>query len=296
MSPAATHHDLGNIRFIPLTYTGNDSHASALNLIQTLLPEWASPDSNVEFIRFTDGITNTLLKAVNRRPELSKAEVDKQAVLLRAYGSGTAILIDREREVANHELLMRQGLAPELLARFENGMLYRFVPGTPCTAQDLSRPVVLKAVAGMLAEWHARMPCLSGHSPFNGKQNGNANANANGISNGNGRTNGNGNRNRNNSLAHLAPETQVAIENAAPGKPYPNVWTTMQKWILALPTDTEKEHSRQALLQKEVHEIIAKLSSRPGLGDNGVRELPSSQLIPRSLSQPQFTHPQSHSM
>lgn len=271
MSPAAAHHDLGDIRFIPLTYTSNDSHASALNLIQSLLPEWASPDSNVEFIRFTDGITNTLLKAVNRRPGLSKAEIDEQAVLLRAYGSGTAILIDREREVANHELLMRHGLAPELLARFENGMLYRYVPGTPCTAQDLSRPVVLKAVAGMLAEWHARVPCLHGHSPFNGEQNGQSNGN--GVSNGNvnGRSNANGGRNRNGSLAHLEPATQAAIENAAPGKPYPNVWTTMKKWILALPTNTEKERSRQALLQREVKEIIANLSSRPGLGHNGVR-------------------------
>lgn len=264
MSPAATHHDLGNIRFIPLTYTSGDSHRSALKLIETLLPEWASPDSNVDFIRFTDGITNTLLKAVNRKPGLTKAEIDKQAVLLRAYGSGTAILIDREREVANHELLMKHDLAPALLARFENGMLYRFVPGTPCTAQDFSRPVILKSIAGMLAEWHARVPCLHGHSPLNG------------IANGNGNSNGNGNKARNGSLGngHVDPEMQEAIEKAAPGKPYPNLWTTMQKWILALPTNTEKERLRQALLQREVNEIISKLSSRPGLGHNGVRHLP----------------------
>lgn len=292
MSPAATHHDLGlgNVRFIPLTYTSNDDHTSALNLIHTLLPDWASPDSNVEFIRFTDGITNTLLKAVNRRPGLTKAEVDKNAILLRAYGSGTAILIDREREAANHELLMRYDLAPELLARFENGMLYRFVPGTPCTAQDLSRPVVLKAVAAMLAEWHARLPCLSGHTPINSRQNGTANGNGVSNGNGNGRTNGNG-RNRNGSLAHLPAATQLRIENAAPGKPYPNVWTTMQKWILALPTDTEQERSRQALLQKEVHEMIAKLSSRPGLGHNGVREPTPTKLAPFDASLHIFLQP-----
>lgn len=272
MSPAATHHDLGNVRFIPLTYTSNDSHASALHIIQTLLPDWTTPDSNIDFIRFTDGITNTLLKAVNRRPGLTKEQVDKHAVLLRAYGSGTAILIDREREVANHELLMRNGLAPELLARFENGMLYRYVPGTPCTAQDLCRPVILKAVAGMLAEWHARVPCLTGSSPTSRSRNGNANGetNGNGVSNGNAKGSGTGRRARHDSLAHLDPETQDAIEHAAPGKPYPNLWTTMQKWILALPTNTDKERSRQALLQKEMKEIVAKLSSRPGLGDNGL--------------------------
>lgn len=37
-----------------------------------------------------------LLKAVNKLPGLSKAEIDEDAILLRAYGKGTDVLIDRE--------------------------------------------------------------------------------------------------------------------------------------------------------------------------------------------------------
>jgi hypothetical protein len=37
-----------------------------------------------------------LLKAVNKQPGLSKADVDEDAILLRAYGKGTDVLIDRE--------------------------------------------------------------------------------------------------------------------------------------------------------------------------------------------------------
>jgi ethanolamine kinase len=40
--------------------------------------------------------TTQLLKAVNNLPGLSKTEVDEDAVLLRAYGKGTDVLIDRE--------------------------------------------------------------------------------------------------------------------------------------------------------------------------------------------------------
>jgi hypothetical protein len=36
------------------------------------------------------------LKAVNKLPGISKAEIDEDAILLRAYGKGTDVLIDRE--------------------------------------------------------------------------------------------------------------------------------------------------------------------------------------------------------
>ncbi|KAL7820439.1 kinase-like domain-containing protein [Trichoderma aethiopicum] len=247
MSPAATTKGAahGHVRFLPVTYDSSDSQ-SALKLILNLFPDWASDDSNVDFVRFTDGITNTLLKAVNRRPGLSKADIDRNAVLLRAYGNGTAVIIDREREAANHELLMKHGLAPELLARFANGMLYRFVPGTVAQPKDLSDPALLAAVARRLAQWHATVPCLpdsaiKGDEPA---EDGNSDSDAS--------------------------RRKAMIAKAAAGKPIPNLWSTMQKWILALPTDTEQQRERQALLQRELEEMIEKLSQRPGLGQNGL--------------------------
>lgn len=77
-------------------YDNANSHDSALQLILTLRPDWRTTKDTVEFVRFTDGITNTLLKAVNNLPGLSKSEVDEDAILLRAYGKGTDVLIDRE--------------------------------------------------------------------------------------------------------------------------------------------------------------------------------------------------------
>lgn len=258
MSPAATHSDLevGRVRCLPFSYDIEDSQSSALRLILTLIPEWAEGDSRVEFVKFTDGITNTLLKAVNRRPGLSKEEIDRDAILLRAYGNGTAILIDREREAANHELLMRHGLAPELLARFKNGMLYRFISGEVAQPHNLRDPVIFKAVARRLAEWHATVPYLKTLPQVNGKTNG-------------------------------QPKTDTSHRNGDLGrmtsqKPSPNLWTLLQKWILALPTETEQERERQAMLQRELNEMINKLSHRPGLGNHGVRIIhsPSSYFPP----------------
>jgi ethanolamine kinase len=240
---------------IPIAYDSIDAEKSALRLVLAIRPDWQSPDSNVEFVRFTDGITNTLLKAVNKRPGLSKNDVDKEAILLRAYGHGTDLIIDRHREAQNHELLMRHGLAPELLARFANGMLYRFIQGAVTQPEDLRKPDIYKAVARRLAEWHAVVPCISartGHSRKNSRVDGVVGSALD---------------------SNLGDaEFQLALDGVAPGKPPPNVWTVMQKWIFALPTETEAERARQAELQQELKKLVSELSHRPGLGVNGVSE------------------------
>lgn len=259
------------VRFIPLTYNSAESQTSALRLILALRPDWEHGDSKIEFIRFTDGITNTLLKVVNKRPGLSGEEIDNEAVLLRAYGQGTDLIIDRERETQNHELLMQHQLAPTLLARFHNGMLYRFIRGAVTSPADLRRQDIWRAVARRLAEWHAVVPCLpSTHEP---------------------QSNGT-NQNEEFSMpvatrSKKDPAVQASIDNVAPGKPAPNVWTVMQKWIYALPIESNAEKLRQASLQKELIRLVAEFSNRPGLGKNSVGHhlniSSTPQLFPRVL-------------
>ncbi|KAL0936615.1 choline ethanolamine [Colletotrichum truncatum] len=233
-----------HVRFLPFSYDSEDSQQSATRLILTVRPDWDTADDKIEFVRFTDGITNTLLKAVNKRKGWSKEDIDREAILLRAYGHGTAVLIDREREAQNHELLMKYGLAPELLARFKNGMLYRYVKGSVTAPEDLRKPSIYTAVARRLAQWHATVPCITHPTSTNGhaKENG---------------TNGHQDR-------------EEIIENAAPGKPTPNVWTVMQKWILALPTETLEQRERQDKLQQELENLVEEFSQRPGLGVDGL--------------------------
>lgn len=48
------------LRYIPLSYSTANSQASALRLILALNPDWEGPGNDIEFVRFTDGITNTV--------------------------------------------------------------------------------------------------------------------------------------------------------------------------------------------------------------------------------------------
>ncbi|KAF2030121.1 kinase-like protein [Setomelanomma holmii] len=228
-----------SLRHIPLYYDNSDSHNSALNLFLTLRPEWRESKDTIEFVRFTDGITNTLLKAVNKLPGLSNTELDEDAILLRAYGKGTDVLIDREKETRSHSLLARHGLAPSLHARFENGLLYKFIRGSVCAPADLRRPEVWRGVAQRLGEWHATLPISSISSTCPAP-------------------------------AQLSPNNKraslVDMAQLTPGKPIPNMWTTMQKWILALPTSTTAQSNRRGQLMTELESLTKLLGDTPGVG------------------------------
>jgi len=129
-----------SLRHIPHRFRNDDADRSALELIEALDGDWKTAAGPVELLRFTDGITNTLLKATKRRPGRSEAEVDEEAVLIRAYGEGTAVLIDRERELRAHSRLATLGFAPPLLATFDNGIMYRFIRGSVCTPEVCDIP------------------------------------------------------------------------------------------------------------------------------------------------------------
>ena len=52
--------DCPKVRLIPLSYANTESQSSALRLILTLCPDWENAQGNIELVRFTDGITNTV--------------------------------------------------------------------------------------------------------------------------------------------------------------------------------------------------------------------------------------------
>ena len=258
------------IRFIPLSYEQSDSQPSALRLVFSLRPDWEHTDGKIEFVRFTDGITNALLKVVNTKPGVSKEEIDNEAILLRAYGHNTDILIDREREAQNHELLMGFGLAPQLLARFRNGMLYRYIQGTVTSPADLRRQEIWRAVARRIAQWHALVPCLPRtREPLSKEVHGSATLGGSAPT-----------------PSKMDPALQSAIDEVAPGKLAPNIWTVMQKWIYALPITSEAEKARQASLQIELLRLVGEFSQRPGLGENSVSDTEPEHEFYRRLSTP----------
>ncbi|KAF8451227.1 ethanolamine kinase 1 [Terfezia claveryi] len=154
---------LSNPRFIALAYDSANAENSVLRLVYTIFPEWEDATvGKVEFTQLTEGKTNLILKVVFKRALYSKEQIDQDAVLVRVYGSGTSLLTCREREWNSHYILAQYKLAPPLLARFENGLIYRFTPGRTCDSVDLGKESVWRGVARKMGEWHAILPIPGG--------------------------------------------------------------------------------------------------------------------------------------
>ena len=166
---------------------------------------------------------------------MTQEDVDAESVLMRAYGNNTDILIDRDREATSHLTCAKFRLAPPLLARFKNGLLYRYIPGDVCTPQDLIKEQVWRPVARELGQWHATLP-IEVVAAVNGEG---------------------------------APPANGQPKGLAARKPTPNIWTIMRKWIAALPRDTAKQQARRTFLEKELELSFDELDNTDGLGQYG---------------------------
>ncbi|KAL6251352.1 hypothetical protein RBB50_001560 [Rhinocladiella similis] len=232
------------LQHLDLTFDSKDLDQSALSLAYRIQPKWREAPGRIEIIKFTEGITNTLLKLTKHVPGYSQSQLDQDSILLRAYGNNTEILIDRDREASTHALCADRGLAPPLLARFRNGLLYRYIPGQVCTPQDLIQEPIWRAVARRLGRWHAQLPVSkvknTSHDINGHKENG------------------------------IPTEHTQALCNPASKLPTPNIWSVMQKWIHALPHDSPKHKARKELLQHELDRSFNDLQSDQGPGTSGL--------------------------
>eukprot|EP00049_Salpingoeca_infusionum_P000567 m.40895 g.40895 ORF g.40895 m.40895 type:complete len:350 (-) comp10480_c0_seq2:1983-3032(-) len=112
-----------------------------------VMPEWTA--GNVSVRRMTDGITNIVVKISHLQ----------EAFVIRIYGNRTDVLIDRKKEIETHMLISQSGFGAPVLALFETGYAYGFVPGTPCTpATFLNNIDNAKLFYTTLARLHTEMP------------------------------------------------------------------------------------------------------------------------------------------
>ncbi|KIV79634.1 hypothetical protein PV11_07184 [Exophiala sideris] len=235
------------LQYIDLAFNNDNADDSACALAYKIQPKWRESQGKTEIVKFTDGITNTLLKVAKHVPGHSQTQIDQDSILLRAYGNNTDILIDRDREARSHALCAERGLAPPLLARFKNGLLYRYIIGQVCTPQDLIREPVWRAVAKRLGEWHARLP-IDSVSESKVTSNGVNGHDMDGTTDG---------------------AAQRDFDNASKMH-VPNIWSVIQKWIHALPNDTPKQKARRDLLQHELDRSYKELHNERGPGNHGL--------------------------
>lgn len=118
------------------------------DLLTKIFPSWSSP---ISIKQMTGGITNMLLACTH--------EATDESLLMRVYGQGTNLIIDRNREFVSHLVLNSLKLAPPIHARFSNGLIYGFLPGRSLDPKELSNPYLYVVIAQQLGNWHNSINC-----------------------------------------------------------------------------------------------------------------------------------------
>ena len=168
--------------------------------------------------------------------KISSPAYPSETLVLRAFGPGAEPLTSRPREVATHSLLAKHGLAPPLLARFSNGLLYRFTPGQTCSVEELTTPRIFRGVARTMGKWHATVPVGASGAHL-----------VKGIDR--------------KSRIESGVEKEVE-EEKSPG----DVWSVMRLWSSRLPEADEDEREIKRALSREVEWALAELGNEEVLG------------------------------
>ncbi|NXD66385.1 EKI2 kinase, partial [Eolophus roseicapillus] len=118
----------------------------ALRLVRELRPAWEP--ARVKTKLFTDGITNKLVACYTDEGMMD-------AVLVRVYGRNTELVVDRDTELRNFQVLRAHGCAPDLYCAFQNGLCYQFLPGIALGPDHVREPRIFRLVAQEMARVHA---------------------------------------------------------------------------------------------------------------------------------------------
>ncbi|KAJ1678362.1 hypothetical protein EV182_004202 [Spiromyces aspiralis] len=133
-----------DIPFLPIEVRHDHLMSDSKDLITKVFPMWREED--LSLIQCKDGITNKLVKCEDTKSGTT--------VLVRAYGKKSELIINRRQELQTMAGLARLGLCPPLYARFENGLVYGFIPGRVVQPVEMGYAYISKLIAEKLAKWH----------------------------------------------------------------------------------------------------------------------------------------------
>lgn len=135
--------------YIPLEEDSNQKE-KIKSLLLKIFNHWNNDDNNIQIKKLTGGITNMLLECTYTNYQ-SK---DIEKVLVRTYGNGTDLIIDRDREFVSHLVLNSLNLAPPIHARFGNGLVYGYIEGRSLKFEELSSTGMYPLIASKLGCLH----------------------------------------------------------------------------------------------------------------------------------------------
>lgn len=132
---------------------GNPIEADMIDVASTMMPSWNTGSSiNLKITQLTGGITNKLYLIKN-----NTMNGPDNCIIVRLYGDGTDMIIDRNVENSVFSQLSLLKFGPSFLGLFENGRVEQFISGsTALTEEQMSSNELCSSIAASVAGLHAQ--------------------------------------------------------------------------------------------------------------------------------------------
>ena len=110
---------------------------------------WSIADHEIDVQTLTGGITNFLFA-------LTPLQQKHRAVIVRVYGEGTSLFVDRGIENKVFFALSNAGVATRFIGAFTNGRVEQFLDATSLAPNQMAHPSLHARTAAAVAELHAQ--------------------------------------------------------------------------------------------------------------------------------------------
>ena len=118
--------------------------------VRLFLPEWQRYDDNdITVAILLGGLTNSLYTLT---PQNDKGK----NVIVRVYGEGTSLFVDRAVENTVFESLSNAGVATKFLGAFQNGRVEGYLNATSLTPDQMAHPAIYPKIATAMAQLHTK--------------------------------------------------------------------------------------------------------------------------------------------
>lgn len=125
-------------------------HRDLKESVRQFIPEWADyKDEDVLVQRLTGGLTNILYT-------LTPSHDKHRTVIVRVYGEGTSLFVDRAIENTIFRSLASGGVATQFVGAFSNGRVEGYVDATALTPDQMAHPDLYPRIATAVAQLHAQ--------------------------------------------------------------------------------------------------------------------------------------------
>ena len=118
--------------------------------VRLFLPEWQRyDDKDIEVAILLGGLTNSLYTLTPQN------DIGKK-VIVRVYGEGTSLFVDRAIENTVFEALSDAGVATKFLGAFQNGRVEGYLNATNLTPDQMAHPALYPKIASAVAQLHTK--------------------------------------------------------------------------------------------------------------------------------------------